>query len=279
MAPTPPLHLFSPEVADDPHATYRQLREQCPVAKGDLGGHDVVLLSRYEDVLWALRHPEAFTSASGPQPRRAAAAAARGRPAGPHRLPPHPQPAVRAPRDREAGARRPRAGRRAARRLRRPRLVRLPRGVRHAAAVEHLPHADGPARRRPARCSSSGATTPSGPTSSPATSRAPRASAQETAHAISDYFRERIAERRAEPDDTLLSKIVHATDRRPAARRGGAARHQPPAPARRARHRHRHPRLHGRVPRHPPRAAAAARRRPELHPGAPSRSCCAGSRR
>jgi cytochrome P450 len=33
---------------------------------------------------------------------------------------------------------------------------------------------------------------------------------QETAHAISDYFRERIAERRAEPDDTLLSKIVHA---------------------------------------------------------------------
>ena len=52
------LHLFSPEVARAPHAAYRQLREQCPVAKADLGGHDVVLISRYEDVLFALRHPE-----------------------------------------------------------------------------------------------------------------------------------------------------------------------------------------------------------------------------
>ena len=59
------LHLFSPEVADAPHEAYRSLREQCPVAKGDLGGHDVVLISRYEDVLWALRHPEAFSSQSG----------------------------------------------------------------------------------------------------------------------------------------------------------------------------------------------------------------------
>ena len=57
--------LFSRDVADDPHPTYGQLREQCPVARSDLGGHSVVLLSRYDDVLWALRHPEAFTSAGG----------------------------------------------------------------------------------------------------------------------------------------------------------------------------------------------------------------------
>jgi len=38
----------------------------------------------------------------------------------------------------------------------------------------------------------------------------------ETAHAVSDYFRERIAERRADPDDSLLSKVVHSTvDGRP----------------------------------------------------------------
>ena len=62
---TAALKLFSPSVADDPHATYAEMRSQCPVARGDLGGHDVVLLSRYDDVLFALRHPEAFTSAGG----------------------------------------------------------------------------------------------------------------------------------------------------------------------------------------------------------------------
>lgn len=59
------LTLFSPEVAADPHPTYAMLRNECPVARGDLGEHPVVLLSRYEDVLSALRHPEAFTSAGG----------------------------------------------------------------------------------------------------------------------------------------------------------------------------------------------------------------------
>jgi cytochrome P450 len=59
------MTLFSREVADDPHPTYGQLRAQCPVARSDLGGNQVVLLSRYDDVLWALRHPEAFTSAGG----------------------------------------------------------------------------------------------------------------------------------------------------------------------------------------------------------------------
>jgi cytochrome P450 len=53
---------FSPEVADDPHPTFARLRSECPVARGDLGGKPVVMLSRYEDVWWAMRHPEYFTS-------------------------------------------------------------------------------------------------------------------------------------------------------------------------------------------------------------------------
>ena len=115
------LHLFSPEVADAPHEAYRNLREQCPVAKGDLGGHDVVLHLAVRGRALGAAPPGGVHVGQRPRPRRAAAAAARGRPAGPHRLPAHPQPAVRAPGDREAGARRAEAGRRAARRLRRPR--------------------------------------------------------------------------------------------------------------------------------------------------------------
>lgn len=57
--------LFSPSTADDPHPTYERMRQECPVARTDMGGHGVVLVSRYDDVLWAMRHPDAFTSAGG----------------------------------------------------------------------------------------------------------------------------------------------------------------------------------------------------------------------
>jgi cytochrome P450 len=44
----------------DPHAMYKALREGCPVLRaGGMGG---VIVSRYEDVLFALRHPEIFSS-------------------------------------------------------------------------------------------------------------------------------------------------------------------------------------------------------------------------
>src|SRR4029453_8561376 len=44
----------------DPHAMYKGLREGCPVLRaGGMGG---VIVSRYEDVLFALRHPEIFSS-------------------------------------------------------------------------------------------------------------------------------------------------------------------------------------------------------------------------
>jgi cytochrome P450 len=58
--------LFSPGVADDPHPAYDRIRSECPVARTTLGEDQaVVVVSRYEDVIWALRHPDYFTSASG----------------------------------------------------------------------------------------------------------------------------------------------------------------------------------------------------------------------
>ena len=56
--------LFTQEAADDPHAGYRTLLERCPVARAEgFGGEPAVYISGYEDVLWALRHPEVFASA------------------------------------------------------------------------------------------------------------------------------------------------------------------------------------------------------------------------
>jgi cytochrome P450 len=57
--------LFAPSVADDPHPAYRRIRQECPVARTQMGDRAVVIVSRYEDVCWALRHPEYFTSAGG----------------------------------------------------------------------------------------------------------------------------------------------------------------------------------------------------------------------
>jgi len=54
------VRLFDPEFARCPHATYEALREQCPVTRAAFTRSPVV--SRYEDVLWALRHPEIFSS-------------------------------------------------------------------------------------------------------------------------------------------------------------------------------------------------------------------------
>jgi cytochrome P450 len=45
-----------------PQETYNTLRRTCPVAKSEMFGNTSVYLSRYEDVCWAMRHPEYFTS-------------------------------------------------------------------------------------------------------------------------------------------------------------------------------------------------------------------------
>jgi cytochrome P450 len=47
-------------LGSDPHAVYRGLREGCPVLR--VGGMGGTILSRHDDVLFALRHPEIFSS-------------------------------------------------------------------------------------------------------------------------------------------------------------------------------------------------------------------------
>jgi cytochrome P450 len=59
------MHLFTPETANTPFPTYRRVRDECPVARVDgFTGEPTVYLSRYEDVVWAFRHPEVFSSAA-----------------------------------------------------------------------------------------------------------------------------------------------------------------------------------------------------------------------
>jgi len=67
MAPENPnpetgeVFLFDPEFVRCPHAVYQRLREDFPVTRATLTNSPVI--SRYEDVMWALRHPEIFSSA------------------------------------------------------------------------------------------------------------------------------------------------------------------------------------------------------------------------
>jgi cytochrome P450 len=59
------MALFDPRTANDPHLAYQRLHAGCPVAHLEEGpsGRHTVYLSRYEDVMWALRHPDVFSSA------------------------------------------------------------------------------------------------------------------------------------------------------------------------------------------------------------------------
>ncbi len=62
---TDPLRLMvDPDVARDPHGFYALLRDRCPVAHSSGINGEAVFLSRHEDVSWALRHPEVFSSAA-----------------------------------------------------------------------------------------------------------------------------------------------------------------------------------------------------------------------
>ncbi len=54
------VNLFDPEIAADPHPVYATLRSKCPVARSTF--FDAPVVSRYEDVVWGLRHPELFSS-------------------------------------------------------------------------------------------------------------------------------------------------------------------------------------------------------------------------
>jgi cytochrome P450 len=54
------INLFHEEFARCPQPAYAKLRSQCPVGRSVLS--DAPVISRYEDVMWALRHPEIFSS-------------------------------------------------------------------------------------------------------------------------------------------------------------------------------------------------------------------------
>ncbi len=62
-AVTPVDLLFTQQCADDPHSVYSGVLSECPVSRavGMFGGYSVTV-ARYEDVLWALKHPEVFSS-------------------------------------------------------------------------------------------------------------------------------------------------------------------------------------------------------------------------
>src|SRR5436190_1963096 len=65
-ASNPGDRLFSEGAADDPSEIYGELRRECPIARQTFDeGQASVLISRYDDVMWAFRHPEYFTSEGG----------------------------------------------------------------------------------------------------------------------------------------------------------------------------------------------------------------------
>src|SRR3954470_4019558 len=53
--------LFASDMRE-PQGVLNTLRDKCPVARHDFLGNNTVYISRYEDVCWAMRHPEYFTS-------------------------------------------------------------------------------------------------------------------------------------------------------------------------------------------------------------------------
>jgi cytochrome P450 len=59
----PTLLLFNPETANAPRDTYRKLLADGVVRVTGLDGIPTVYVSRYEEAMWALRHPEVFSSA------------------------------------------------------------------------------------------------------------------------------------------------------------------------------------------------------------------------
>ena len=54
------VSLFDPAFAKEPQPIYDRLRRELPVARATLTNS--IVISRYEDVVWALRHPEIFSS-------------------------------------------------------------------------------------------------------------------------------------------------------------------------------------------------------------------------
>lgn len=61
QAPDTPINIIDPVVSACPHAAYKQLRDtENGVFRMPFAG--VLMITRYPDVIWALRHPEIFSS-------------------------------------------------------------------------------------------------------------------------------------------------------------------------------------------------------------------------
>ncbi len=59
------LLFIEPGASDDPAPAYARMRDECPVARTPgLMGEMAVWVSSYEESLWALKHPEVFSSAA-----------------------------------------------------------------------------------------------------------------------------------------------------------------------------------------------------------------------
>ncbi len=64
MASLADINPLAPETFECPFPFYEAMRRECPVYR--VPGADFMIVSRFEDVLHVLRHPEIFSSKSGP---------------------------------------------------------------------------------------------------------------------------------------------------------------------------------------------------------------------
>jgi len=206
-----PAQLLFMGDAAKPHDAYNTLREKCPVVRHQFLGQSTVYLSRYEDVCWAMRHPEYFTSENenmkiGEQPliplqvdpplhtqyRRLLNP--RFVPREIEKIEPDVRSLVRTTLDSFAD--------RGHCDFHDEFATPLPSGI--FLALAGLPLSDLPTflrwRDNTIR-----------PDVEPGDLEGADRIRAETAHEVSEYFREAIALKRAEPDDRLLSQIVHAT--------------------------------------------------------------------
>jgi cytochrome P450 len=55
--------LLAPDVIEDPYTYFGRLREEDPVHWNPL--YDTWVITRYDDVVWSLRHPEFFSHSLG----------------------------------------------------------------------------------------------------------------------------------------------------------------------------------------------------------------------
>lgn len=200
--------LFAREVADDPHPAYARLRRECPVNRGTMMGLPMVLISSYEDAVWALRHPEVFSSEG--------TVGLADQPLIPEEIDPPRHTAYRRLLNPQFVPREIERLEPDVRKLVNDLIDRfaptgscdfheefatpLPSGI--FLALMGLPPSDLPMFLRWRDDSIR-------PDVEPGDIEGAQAIREATGQAISDYFRKAIEERRRHPDDSLLSRIVH----------------------------------------------------------------------